>query len=649
MSVTQVRWMRSGSGEDDRTLSHAARQLARYVERMTGDEWDVGPTREVGPAAGTAWLGVCNTMPEPPTGPMAPAPWDDGFAVWAQDGGLFIVGRNARSVLFGVYAFLERQGVRYVRPGRSGEVVPEREEIDLPEEPLVEEPRYRHRGLCIEGAPSVKHALGMVDWAAKKRMNTIFLQFFSSQYFYNRWYEHSYNPLYRGHPISEAQALTLDERVIAAMKRRGLVFHRVGHSWTSAAFDMPRSGWVKADDAEVPEQYRRFLAEVNGERKLFQGIPINTELCYSHQPALDRFVDNVVRYAEEHPELDVVHVWLSDAPNNKCECENCRPLTISDWYARIINALSEKLAERAPDTRFVFLCYFELLWPPEQVEIDESRGNAIMMFAPISRCYGHALPDPDCDDGQEWTRPPLNQFSASRNNAYFIQRLADWRKAFQGDSFDFDYHLMWANWQQLTDTGIARIYYQDLQKLKDLGLDGIISCQSFRNFYPSGLAMTVLADALWNPDVAWEELRRGYLEAAFGPHADLADAYLSRTEEMLATEDPHRRQPPFSHCGGPALVEAESYLRGVLEDLTDRRKAEPDRVYRRSLELLSHHAQFLLHLVGAYQVRAAGKPALSNLELDRAADFLRRTEARVSPYLDTELALRCSVEPHRVE
>ncbi|MGI6208012.1 MAG: DUF4838 domain-containing protein [Anaerolineae bacterium] len=647
MTITQVRWLRSGSREDDRTLSHAARQLARYVELMTGTEWDTGPARKLGTADGTAWMGICSNMPATPTGSLSPAPWDDGFVVWAQDGGLFISGRNARSVLFGVYAFLESQGVRFVRPGRSGEIVPERDQITLPAEPLAEEPRYRHRGLCIEGAPSVKHALAMVDWAAKKRMNTIFLQFFSSRYFYNKWYEHTYNPLYRGHAITDAQALALDEKVIAAMKQRGQVFHRVGHSWTSAAFDMPRSGWVTADDSEVPEQYRRFLAQVEGERKLFHGIPINTEICYSHGPAFERFVENIVQYAEAHPELDVVHVWLSDAPNNKCECDDCRQLSISDWYARAINALSERLAERAPKTRFVFLCYFELLWAPEQVEIDESRGNAIMMFAPISRCYAHALHDPDCDDGQEWTRPALNQFSASHNNAFFIQRLAEWRRAFGGDSFDFDYHLMWANWQQLTDTVVARIYHEDLQQLKQLGLDGIISCQSFRNFYPSGLAMTVLADALWNPDRPWEEIRRGYLEDAFGPHADLADAYLTRTEEMLATQDPHRRQPPFSDADGPALVAAESYLKGALEELKGRRQAETNSVYRRSLELLAHHAEFLGHLVAAYQVRAAGKPALSNLELDRAADFLHRTEARLSPYMDTELALRCSVDPHR--
>lgn len=649
MSITQVRWLRSDSRDSDLALAYAARQLSQYVERLTGKSWGTKSAKTYRGSDGTSWLGVCNTLPEPPSGALTPAPWDDGFAVWAADDQLFVAGRNARSVLFGVYAFLESQGVRFLRPGSGGEIIPPLDDITLPEEPIVDEPRYRHRGLCFEGAPSINHALAVVDWAAKNRFNTIFLQFFSGRYFYNRWYEHKYNTLYRGHEVSDAQALALDERIIAAMKRRGQVFHRVGHSWTSAAFDMPRSGWVTADDAEIPEEFAHFPAEVEGERKLFHGIPINTEICYSYKPAFDRFVENIVQYSEEHPEVDVVHVWLSDAPNNKCECEECRELNISDWYAKVINALSAELSKRAPDTRFVFLCYFELLWAPEKVTIEDPNGKAIMMFAPISRCYGHALNDPDCTDGETWERPELNQFSASHRNAYFIDRLAEWRKVFQGDSFDFDYHLMWANWRQCTDTQVARIIWEDLKVLKGLELDGIVSCQSFRNFYPSGLAMAALAQGLWNPDDSWEDFRRRYLETAYGPHADAADAYLTRTEELLATDDPHWQMPPFSTMDGAGLVEADSYLKAAIVDLSARRKAETNRVYRRSLELLSHHAEFLHYLVAAYQARAANKPALANLEVDRAADYLRRTEARLSMYMDTELALRCSVDPHRTE
>jgi len=639
MNISHVRWVRTETSDIDLVLDYAGRELARYVRALTGHKPDVGNAGKVTESENTAWLGICDRMPAPPGETLTPAPWDDGFAIWADERGLYIAGRNARSVLYGVYAFLERQGVRYLRPGHDGQVVPQIQALTLPDAPIVEEPRYRHRGVCIEGAPSIAHALEMVDWCAKKRMNTVFLQFLSSQYFYNLWYERPYNPPYADHAVSKEEALAYDDQVIASMKKRGLVLHRVGHGWTSAAFGMPRSGWVTAGE-EVQPEHVRWLAEANGERALFGDIPINTELCYSHQPAFDTFVETIVRYCEAHPELDVVHVWLSDATNNKCECEECRKLSISDWYAKVINALSKALYRRVPDARFVFLCYFELLWPPKQVAIDEQYGNAIMMFAPIARCYGHALADPACDDGQEWPRPPLNQFAASRHNAFYTKALADWRQVFQGDSFDYDYHLMWAIWSQLTDTALARLYHEDLQSLKEMGLNGIVSCQSFRVFYPSGLAMAALAESLWNPDVPWEEMRRVYLEAAYGEHAAFADAYLETIESYLDTGDPHWRTPPFSNADEDKLAACAAFLETSLAEIVLRREATSDRARKRSLDLLAYHARFLGFLVHAYQARLARETERADEEFDRAGEFLRQTEPEYSTFIDTMLALR---------
>jgi hypothetical protein len=645
MAEMLVRWLASGTAGDDGVLAYAAKELARYASALTGTQLRSG--RGVSDrAGGTAIVGLTESFRLPAEVPLTPALWDDGYCLWADEGTLKIAGRNARSVLFGVYDFLEKQGVRFVRPGKDGEVVPHHDGLRLPDAPVVEEPRYRHRGVCIEGAPSMQHALDMVDWCAKKRMNTVFLQFFSSRYFYNLWSERPYNPRHAGKSVSDEQALAMDEKLIAAMKLRGMVFHRVGHSWTSAAFDMPRSGWVTAEEAEIEPELRRYIAEVGGERKLFGGVPINTEICYSHGPAFDRFVDKIVAYSQEHPEMDVVHVWLSDATNNKCECEECRSLNISDWYAKVINRLSEELAVRAPNARFVFLCYFELWWPPSQVQIDDKHGNAIMMYAPIPRCYGHALGDPACDDGKEWPRPALNRFSVSNENAFFAKSLADWRQAFSGDSFDFDYHLMWAVWRQMTDTVLARVLHEDLQQLKGMGLDGIVSCQSFRVFYPSGLAMTALAEGLWDPAVAWEPFRERYLEDAFGEHASFADHYLTRVEGLLSTGDDHWRTRPFSTASAAELKEGEAFLLTSIAE-AEQRADNADPVRRRSLEIIGHHARLLYYVARSYQQRLRGDRAEANAELDQAKDFLQHTEARFSPYIDVFLALTNSVEAHR--
>jgi hypothetical protein len=315
-------------------------------------------------------------------------------------------------------------------------------------------------------------------------------------------------------------------------------------------------------------------------------------------------------------------------------------LSISDWYVKVINALSRALKERVPKMRFVFLCYIELLWAPEKLQIDASVDNAIMMFAPIARCYGHALDDPACDDGKPWPRPLLNQYGASPFNAFYVQRLKAWREAFGGDSFAYDYHLMWANWRQMTDTRIARIYHQDLQHLRELGLDGIVSCQSFRVFYPTGMAMTALAESLWDPDVPWEEMRKRFLRAAYGEHASYVGEYLEKLEGCLDADDPHWRTPPFSNADRGKLDACAAYLEGALAELRARCEATLLRARKKSLELLTYHVQLLQYVVRGYQARLAGDEAQAERAFDEAAAFLRRTEPKHSTYIDTMLALR---------
>jgi len=643
MQISHVRWLSSGDPATDATLEFAARELARYVTMLTDARWTVTREGSLIAVADTVWLGLYGRLPQPPQVELTPALWDDGYAIWGRDGNCYIAGQNARSVLFGVYDWLERQGVRFVRPGPDGEVVPHVAALTFPDRPIVEQAYYRHRGVCIEGAPSLEHTLGMVDWCAKKRMNTLFLQFFSSRYFYNNWYARAYNPQFADHVISDQEAIAMDQQVIAALKLRGQVLHQVGHGWTGATVGLPRSGWVTADEPVAPDRVR-WLAEVNGERKLFHEIPINTELCYSYRPAFDAMVETIVRYVTTHPEVDIVHVWLSDATNNKCECAECRALTISDWYAKLINALSEALQAQAPGKRFVFLCYIELLWPPEQVMVDDRYGNIVMMFAPISRSFGRALNDPTCDDGQPYPRPELNRFTPPRCNAFFVRTLHAWRDVFGGDSFDFDYHLMWAVWAHLTDTVAARVIYEDLQDLQALGLDGLVSCQPLRNYYPSGLAMAVMAEALWDPHVPLAEMRRGYLEAAFGEHAAYVGDYLQRLEAMLDPGDPDWRVPPLSNKNADELQQADAFLAESLAALTSRLEATTRATHRRSLDILCHHARFLRHLVRTYQALAADDMGAARAALADATAFLQDTEPLYHRVMDTQLMLRVVVD-----
>jgi hypothetical protein len=200
--------------------------------------------------------------------------------------------------------------------------------------------------------------------------------------------------------------------------------------------------------------------------------------------------------------------------------------------------------------------------------------------------------------------------------------------------------MMWAVWDHMIDTHIAHLYHEDLQQLKGMGLDGVVSCQSFRAFYPSGLAMATLADALWDPDVRWQEMRDRYLEAAYGAQADFADEYLSTLESFLDTGDSHWRTPPLSNAGASKLEACADFLEVSLAEIQVRQNALTERARRKSLDLLAHHATWLRSVVQGYRARLAGDAEGADEAFDAAAGYLRRTEPQYSTYIDTMLALR---------
>jgi hypothetical protein len=624
---------------DDPATAFAAKEFARYAHKVAKVELGVKRAQLFDDNLPGVWLGVCSEFDMPaahrPWSRLSESRWDDGYAVKQEGDNLLIAGCNGRSVLFGVYAYFEMLGARWVRPGPRGELLPKLD--GLPSEPLelTGAASYRHRGVCIEGAPSLEHALAMVDWMAKRRMNSFFLQFRNSGTFWQRWYTHPDNPYFgQAEALSDADVEAFDEKVIAEVKRRGLLLHRVGHGWTAAALGLPHDGWGTTDQDVAPDK-RRWLAKVDGRRQLFHRTPINTELCYSHKPAFEAFVREVMTYAEAHPEADVLHVWLSDAMNNKCECPHCAPLSPADWYARLVNTLSERLYELDPQRRFVFLSYFESWWAPEQVDIAAERGNAILMFAPISRCYRHRLADERCADGSKLERPPLNATEMPRGNRTFVRLLEKWKRAYTGDSFLFDYHLWSGLHVQATDLALARIVHDDVRVLKKLGLNGIVSCQALRSFWPTGLAMAALAETAWNRKLRWRDVKQAHLRAAYGEHAAWVNDYLAGLESLLLGAARHGFERMESRTP-KRLREIEAYLIDNHVEIIARADRTSEPVHRESLQILVHHNQFLLMRCQIL----LGKLAPADLKT-----WLQKSERTMHPHVDIPTLSSMQIHP----
>ena len=455
--------------------------------------------------------------------------FDDQYLISIEGNRGMIAGGNPRSVLLGVYHYLNALGFRFLAPGSSYEQIPslhKKEELFFS---CKKTATLRHRGVCIEGSNSLENILDFIDWLPKLGYNCFFLQFQLPYTFMARWYHHELNPSLKPEPFSKETAAAYTSQITKAMEQRGLMLHQAGHGWTGNAIGQNTCDWKPLDRPLSQSQCSK-LALLNGKRQLFHGIPMNTNLCYSNPDAIESFTSQVVHYVSEHPSVDYLHVWLADEPNNICECPACCKTTPSDQYIELLNHIDEELTRLNYSVKIVFLLYQELLWPPQKARF-KNPERFLLMFAPISRTFDASYEV--TESLQKGTGavclPPYERnhillpTSLKENMAY----LKAWQSVFSGDSFVYDYPLGRAHYGDLGYVHISRIISEDIKKIGSMGLNGYISCQELRCALPNALPNYVMGRTLFDTSISFEELAREYFSAAYGDDWEKVYSYLT--------------------------------------------------------------------------------------------------------------------------
>lgn len=453
---------------------------------------------------------------------------DDGVCIDVAAGRGVVTGTNARSVLLAAYRLLKENGCAFLHPGKGGEIIPKKPVAEISAK-VSEAASSRHRGVCIEGAVSYQHVLNMINLIPKLGMNAYFVQFFVPTTFFERWYTHENSPFYAPHTLSREEVSGMRDSLVGEIKKRGLMYHEVGHGWTCEPFGIRGDGWSVMEDA--PEDFKPLLAEVNGKRELWGGVALNTNLCYGNPEVRDGITTAIADYCESHPNVDYLHFWLADGTNNHCECPLCRDTMPADFYVSMLNELDEKMTARGIPTRVVFLVYVDLLWEPK-VEHIQHPDRFVLMFAPITRTYSSPfLPDKAFEG--ELVPYKRNQNIMPKSVAENVERLKKWQADFSGDSFDFDYHFMWDHFKDMGYYQMADLLMQDMKNLSSIGLNGMISCQNQRVFFPTGLGMHAMAAGLWDKEADFGALAKWYFKNAYGADGEQVHAYLRQVSELI--------------------------------------------------------------------------------------------------------------------
>nr|WP_307992223.1 DUF4838 domain-containing protein [uncultured Niameybacter sp.] len=612
----------------EQTLCFAARELAKYLTLITEEDcFEIEEASTYSEDKEGIWLGLdtdFNTVIEVENRRL-----DDGIVIHIEKGNGFIAGSNERSVLIGIYRFLTKLGCAFIRPGKDGEVLVKRQMNEMSVQ-IKETASYRHRGVVIEGANSYENVLDMIEWMPKVGYNSYFIQFMHAYSFFKQWYAHSHNPLKKPEFFNDEMAAIFTEDLTKEIKRRGLIFHAVGHGWTCEALGIPGRGWGR-EEHNLSEEMKECLALIKGERKFYYDVPLNTNLCYSNPKVQQLFVEKVVSYAKAHKSVDMLHVWVADDLNNHCECESCRTLTPTDWYVQILNQIDERLTQEGIDTQIVFLLYFELLWTPIQERLN-NKDRFLMMFAPISRTFVTSYDEVKTEE--EVIEPfELNKIKLPSSVTKYIQFLKEWQQVFKGDSFDFDYHLGRAHYGDAGYYKIAEVIYKDVRHLKHLGLNGLLSCQQQRTFFPTALPNYVMGRTLWNDELLFEDLVEEYFSNAFGENYKACIDYLQKVSDVFDMDYWHIQR------GGINLDFAGKVLKAYdiveeFEKVVAQNQEHTSKVEALSWAYIKYHLEYTKLFAKALSAKARGEEEKANEYWGEFTNYICTHEDILQPALD---------------
>ncbi len=534
--------------------------------------------------------------------------FDDVLHIDTDEQGGIIAGSNLRSVLLAVYQFLKENGCRWLYPGVDGEYIPIADIHPVRYHKMAD---TRVRAQCNEGGEYQQSMIDVIDFTPKIGLNSFMIEFDNPRVYYDQYYNHWNNTANREpEPVHPDTVLQWKRQCEVEIAKRGLIFQDMGHGWTAEPFGIDTSwGWIGRPDQEIPEESRDFVAMMNGKRKLFNDIALNTNFCMSNPRARAKVVKAVSDYAEANGHVDFLHVWLADGLNNHCECDECRKMIPSDYYAMLLNEIDEELTRRDLPTRIVFISYVDSTWAPEFTRINHPE-RFYLLLAAITRTYTQS------PDGADDAAAAARKYDRNKNHypstlGEYMGHANAWQKMSPGSpKVCYEYHFWWPQYCDLGTVEFAKRIYEDVAAYRREGFDGITEDGSQRSFFPNGFCFYVYGAALFDKNVSFEELTRDYFSHAYGEHWEEIHAYLSEISRLFdynfLVEQTRRYGNFLSDERAEAMDQVPALLDAMLPKIHEWRKARY-RVQTVSMQLLEHHAEFCRGIAKAGALRCRGK------------------------------------------
>lgn len=611
----------------------AGEELVKYLGEMAGDPRAAAVVTDGKPQIE---LGLLTDFGVAVDGVEDPAV-DDAIYIMVRDSHGIIAGSNPRSVLFALYRFLEECGCRWIRPGPDGDYVPSRP-IDGLTVKIKDKAANRFRGNMNAGTYGIDYILSKIEWNAKVGLNTFFNEFLIPKKNYVNWYSRKYPSKRPPEARTDTEILAYHELLNREVKRRGMILQAGGHGFNARFLGNPEIECDHEATIVIPDEKLEFLALVGGER-LKGRSPTTSELCYSRPDVQEGLAQIVADYAGKRPEVDCLHFWFDDRSNNTCECEDCRDRKPSEFFVQILNGIDRELTRRGLPTRIVFLIYQDLRWAPE-VERFANPERFVLMFAPSGRIYD----EPYEVQAKKVELPPyrLNQNEGTRDVREHVGFLQAWQHIFQGPGFVYDYHMTWYHFYDQGYYGLMEVMAEDIRRLPQLNLNGFVSCQNQKAFFPHGFPTDAHARLLWNPQSKVDDLARDYFEGAFGKEGELALQQMKTFSDLFSPQffyrkargkEPLRPEDAEAREASEKLGRVEAAVQS-FRPVIERNLASGDPARQLSWKYLSIHAGMATRMADALRARAEGNKKEEGEKWQHLRDYLVESEDEIENVFD---------------
>ena len=510
----------------DHTIDFAAEELKKYLRMMMPETGDI--LIRYDPAATEGFrLGLLEDFALTFTGkdPVL----DDEYYIDMDTEDGYIAGSNPRSVLFGVYRYLKKLGVRFLFPGAEGEFVPLKDITPVQHHKLAD---HRIRGHALEGDPSLQIVLDYIDYMAKQELNAFGC--YGIVNYQRRYYMHRYNEANRPPETLDFELADRQWRALyeTEARKRGLRLHCGGHSLLPSAIGLDVSARLdyKYNGKPITQEQASHMAMLNGKRGLNKMDIFYTNLCMSNPATRKLVVNQLVKNCKAHPDREITSVSLADTTHNHCECEECQKKRPSDWLVVLLNECDEALTAEGIDTQLTFSFYVDTMFAPVEEKI-KNPSRFSMSFCPIARDYLSSIKE---DSVLPPPKPYIrNAWEAPGTMEGIVSQFKQWEAAYTGTRSTYEYHYWMPQYKDPGMQYFSRRIYEDVLGLNIVGTHGCMEDGSNRSFWPNGFHDYIYAETLMNRDLDYEKAYADYYEHAYGKDWPLVKKYLEDITEAF--------------------------------------------------------------------------------------------------------------------